>query len=313
VSRFFFPFNRETIFFDAKEGGWIKKKCEKYCNFLPFILPFFPRPSGRLHNHRIDELYPWGLYEGEKLQWLQERMMSLGGIFQAGLSTYLWNKIYRREILLEAQMQADERLTIGEDTAVVYPAAMLAKKIMVTDSCCNHYRQRDDSMLKGSISTKGLQEKLRILYEYMTSFSDRYDSVCNWQKQLDDFILGICMMHLGGDDVFKEDISGKDVVIFKAGVFGQHYRHFIEESGICRLTGWIDEAYREYRRCGLDVDPIESISEKKFDYVLMASLEHHVEEVNANHLVAHGVPENKIITIDDGGDRHSRVLHYLYD
>ena len=114
------------------------------------------------YKYRIDELLPCGEYEGERLNWFQNRMMSLGGLFQTGFSTYLWDKIFRREVLLEAQMQADDRLTIGEDTAVVYPAAMLARKIVVTDTCDNHYRQRDDSMLESSLSTKGLREKLRI-------------------------------------------------------------------------------------------------------------------------------------------------------
>lgn len=58
----------------------------------------------------------------------------------------IWNKTYRREILIEARMQADERLTIGEDTAVVYPAAMLAKKIMITGSCSNRHRQKNEGL-----------------------------------------------------------------------------------------------------------------------------------------------------------------------
>ena len=264
------------------------------------------------YKYRIDELLPRGEYEGERLNWLQSRMMSLGGLFQTGFSTYLWDKIFRREVLLEAQMQADDRLTIGEDTAVVYPAAMLARKIVVTDTCDNHYRQRDDSMLENSLSTKGLREKLRIFYEYMSSFSGRYNAVCNWQKQVEDLVLGICVMHLGGNDVFSEQIAGADVVLFKAGVFGQHYRHYLEESGLCHVTGWLDDAYRQYRRCGLDVDPIEAIAGMHFDYVLLTSLERPVAADATSRMLALGVPKAKILSVNESGDRHLRLLQYLY-
>ena len=263
--------------------------------------------------HTVVDLVPPGVYEGRRLVWLQERMMSIGGIFEAGLSTYLWNKIYRRELLLEPQMAVDERISIGEDTAVVYPAAMLARKIVVTDSCFYHYRQRDDSMLKGNYSTEGNKEKIRVLYEYMCAFSLKYDALCGWKRQVDDFVLGVCMMHIGGPMIFGADIRGKKVAIFKAGVFGQHLHQGLRQGNVCEVVSWVDDAWKECRRCGLDVDPVESISTVDFDYVLLASMERPLTEEATRQMESLGIPEEKILSINETGDHHSQVLHYLYD
>jgi len=79
------------------------------------------------------------------------------------------------------------------------------------------------------------------------------------------------------------------------------------------LVAWVDDAWKECRRCGLDVDPVESISAFDFDYVLLASMERPLTEDATRQMEILGISEEKILSISETGDHHSQVLHYLYD
>ena len=64
-----------------------------------------------------------------------------------GVTTYHWNKLFRREAIIPFQMVVEDGFSVMEDGAVVYPAMLAAKKIVLTDNYAYHYRQRSDSML----------------------------------------------------------------------------------------------------------------------------------------------------------------------
>ena len=46
------------------------------------------------------------------------------------------------------------------------------------------------------------------------------------------------------------------VVIGGAGTFGQQMYRRLEATGKVEITGWIDPYYWEYRRFGMNVDPV---------------------------------------------------------
>ena len=97
---------------------------------------------------------PSGVYSGDSLDDLKKRMISDGPFFTHGVTTYLWNKLFRREVILPHQLACDDSVTIGEDAAVTYPTLMDCKKVVITDNCAYHYRQREDSMLLQQVIEK---------------------------------------------------------------------------------------------------------------------------------------------------------------
>ena len=58
---------------------------------------------------------------------------------------------------------------------------------------------------------------------------------------------------------------------------------------------------------------VESISTVDFDYVLLASMERPLTEEATRQMESLGISEEKILSINETGDHHSQVLHYLYD
>lgn len=272
--------------------------------------------------HFYNSIAP-GLYEGEKLIRLQKQMISYGDFYRPGITTYVWNKLFRREILWDAQMNVDERITIGEDGAVTYPAIMACKRVYVSDNCAYHYRQREDSMLKKSASFQDEARRLRVLYEYLLDFARRHPESFALRTQITDYLLGICVMRSGGmpprggtdgvDLPFARDFRGKNVSIYSAGTFGQQLVNRFRENSYCSVVSWVDDDYWEYRRCCLDVDPVETVSGADFDYVLVATVDCQVAERIKNRLMDHGLSRDKILMVCCPGEIREELLQrYLY-
>lgn len=255
-----------------------------------------------------------GLYEGERLDALRMKMLSNGDFYRLGVSTYVWNKLFKRELLLEAQLNVDNSISIGEDGAVTYPAIMKARKVVLTDNTAYHYRQREDSMLKLTTSFDKDAEKLMALHKYLTTYAKGVDAKYNLQKQVDDYVLGICIMRSGDVEYFGEAINGKKVMVYSAGTFGQQLMNRLKQANTCEVAGWVDDDYWEYRRCCMDVDSVERLSKDDFDYILVATIDTKLAERIKNRIAEYGISAKKILTIKKEKESSLLIKKYLdYD
>lgn len=272
--------------------------------------------------HYLNTLAP-GLYEGEKLEQLRKNMISCGSFYRPGITTYVWNKLFKREVLLESQLNVDEGISIGEDAAVTYPVLMKCNRVYVTDNCAYHYRQREDSMLKKSVSYQQEKPRLRLLYEYMLKFADRYPRDYQLHEQICDYLLGICIMRSGSvlpaigedefDSPFDADFRNKRVVVYSAGTFGQQLVNRIQENRWCTIVGWVDDDYWEYRRCCLNVDPVDGVASMEFDYVLVATVDRMLAATIEKRLLDCGISPGKILKINCCEQHRDAMLkRYLY-
>ena len=110
---------------------------------------------------------------------------------------------------------------------------------------------------------------------------------------------------------FDTAYYGKDVVIYSAGTFGQQLVNRFKESGHCNIVAWLDDDYWEYRRCCLNVDPVESISALSYDYVLIATVDSLVAETVKNRLSDLGVSQEKMLTIVVDREKDELLARFL--
>lgn len=260
---------------------------------------------------------PAGIYEGERLKWLWRNMISFGSFYRPGISTYVWNKLFKREVLLAPQSSVDNRISLGEDGAVTYLALLNCERVAVTDNVAYHYRQREDSMLKQSSTYNVEAQKLRYLHDYMMRWGWSTDQELGIASQVTDYILSIAIMRFGGmlpqDDFSTFDTAyyGKDVVIYSAGTFGQQLIARFKETGHCNVVAWLDDDYWEYRRCCLDVDPVESIASIDYDYVLIAAVDPIVAQNVKKRLLDLSVSAEKILAVSVPDDREGLMSRFL--
>ncbi|MPL70752.1 hypothetical protein SDC9_16513 [bioreactor metagenome] len=269
--------------------------------------------------HLLNNL-PLGVYNGRKLETLYSNMLSYGNFFRLGITTYVWNKLFKKELLKHYQLLVDERITIGEDAAVVYPLMLSCERIVITDNCGYHYRQREDSMLKKSLPFRQEIVSLRALFEHF--ISHLYDE-CNryfLKKQIYDFILSICIIRSGGIifnqgekySPYNKDIFGKNVIVYSAGTFGQQLVNRINEHSYCNIVAWVDDDYWEYRRCCLNVDAVDEILQLNFDYILIATVDCVLKDNIYLRLLTIGISSDKILSVDcPESNRESVLSMYL--
>ena len=263
-----------------------------------------------------------GCYEDEKLNNLFSNMISTGAFFRHGITTYLWNKIFKREIIEEIQLGINDQISIGEDGAVVYPALLKCKKVLVTNNFAYHYRQREDSMLKKSRPFEQEISQLQILYNQIYREIGQYPANLNLKRQLQKYLLSTCIIRSGGiiDSAsgtkylpFEKDLKGKHVAICGAGTFGQQLEKRLRERKHCDITAWVDYDYWEYRRCCLNVDPLEKLTETTFDYIVLGTVDSQATQSMRERLVSMGIDSAKILSIRTEDDNVEYALsHYLH-
>ena len=266
---------------------------------------------------------PSGVYEGEAHDVIKKQMIADGAFYRHGITTYLWNKLFKREVIEQYQMEMDNRITIGEDAATVYPAIMASKKIVITDNCAYHYRQREDSMLKTATNHNNEYLKVMYLHDYMKQslkgWSEEYDLL----RQTEDLILSTFIIRSGGtlkDDgglanfPFAVDFSGKKLAVYGAGTFGQQLVRRLKNENQCTITTWVDDDYWEYRRCCMDVDPIEQICKVDYDAIVIALIDPVQIEKIKHLLYDYGVEEKMIITVSSNQEQRDKALElYLQE
>ena len=267
---------------------------------------------------RITSNIPAGCYEGDSLKTLWSRMVSFGDFYKPGITTYVWNKLFKRELLLKYQMLVDDFISIGEDAAVTYPLLLGCEKVVITDHCGYHYRQREDSMLKKSKPFSEEVLGLRRLYNTLIAFASRAPAEYRLQEQVNDFILSVCYMRSGcietGDSLilpFEKDFKSKRVAVYSAGTFGQQLVNRIKEHNYAEIVSWVDADYWEYRRCCLNVDPIESLASQSFDCLLIASVDRKASKAIANELITLGVKQDAILIIESPSNSGDLVKRFL--
>ena len=261
---------------------------------------------------------PSGYYEGEALEQVFKEMISYGEFYRHGVSTYHWNKLFKREIVLKHQLKISDDVSIGEDAVVVYATLLDCKRICITDNTAYHYRQREDSMLKSSVDFEKEMIRVRALYQNLSDSVKDHPMEFGLQKQVDDFITGIFIIRSGGflateDEQLKnfpfgKTIRGKKIVIYGGGTFGQQLMKRFSKEKSCKIVAWLDEDYWEYRRCCLNVDPVDTVSNIDYDYVIVASLDKGYVSSVVQKLKDYGVPENKIVSVTTTGEEREKSL-----
>ena len=229
-------------------------------------------------------------------------MMFDTGCYEPGLFTYVWNKVFKKSVIYDAQMSVPESISLGEDAACVYPAVLRDNSIYISDDCLYHYRQRADSMLKISESYKDDYACYTLLYSYLYNEFAKIDVM---RDELQRFLLYLITTRCGGvllDNswfyLFDKQPSGKRLAVYGAGTLGQHLVKRIGLLNKYEIIKWVDIDCEILRIHGLNVDSPDSIINTEFDEILIAFLDSNIVSQTKQELIKKGIPEEKIISAD---------------
>lgn len=135
-----------------------------------------------------------GMYKGEKLQALYDRLMDYGEFYMPAIWPSLCLKLYKRKILTKYQLQIPDDITMGEDAGVTYLVLFNCDCIVVDNDIVGyHYRIVDNSMSRQSSLAPRYFEQISNLYEYMRKELSKKENI-NIDRQLQNYRLFLVYM-----------------------------------------------------------------------------------------------------------------------
>lgn len=229
----------------------------------------------------------------------------------------IWDKLFRKECLEKFQLAVDNRITMGEDAACVYPCLLNVDSIYVLQKCLYHYRQITTSMVKVTPNYREERERFQILYQMGNESFCRYSGIYDLREQWRKYILFLMVPRADGllegyGELeylfpFPKVRKGSRIVIYGAGTYGQRLYRFLNKTGFCQVAAWVDRNYMELQKQGLDVKEPTVIAEREYDFIVIANT-YEKSRKNLYQELIGKYPEYKVHMIDEQVIFSERIL-----
>ena len=257
-------------------------------------------------------LMPEGFYgPKEDAAFFCSKMISCEDFFCAGVQPYLWNKLFKREIVMRHMLGINPHIKVGEDAAAVYPMLAMAERKVVSRECHYHYCIRNTSMMHSFEDARKEYENAGLVDKALRDSFERLGILSQVEGQLKRYMAcNVLTRAFGATAGFSEeglfpfqDIpQGKAVVVYGAGAFGKAVHSFASGAGAWNLKAWIDADAMRYRRLGMPVRTLEEAEVSAEDIVVIAVLRRKTKEVVEERLISHGVRREQIRWIEGLSD-----------
>lgn len=245
-----------------------------------------------------DEFILKGVYEGNKLeQEVKKKMIATDVFFRSNISIHIWNKLFKRDILIKYQNQVDDCISTFEDAACVYPCVLNAKKIIVMGKNYYHYCCTRNNSIMSKSSTN---ENSNLVSEYLLNEFNKVkiDNINLQYQFVKKYFLLLrkieSVVYLENEMLipFGKMPYGSKVIIYGAGRFGVELKKIVEKVGKWKIVAWTDQNARE------GVVSSNNIVTMNYDYILIAVLINEVIEKIEKDLEKKGISKDKILKIN---------------
>jgi len=251
-------------------------------------------------------LYEEGFYCKEEIKnKIIAGMMHDPMIGKRRLNPSLCCKFIKKELFMQITEKVKDRVTLGEDALVVYPAVCSSESIYLSNNGLYHYRTNDVSCthtftLEKILELKVFQNNIMRLFQEMDmleclkyqieNYIRTFLSVMvrNWYE----IELSPIMYHFPYDLFIK----GSQILLYGAGSVGKSYINALRARKYATVVGWVDKNYEKVKVYNnIQILSPERIKEMKFDKLLIAILDERMANTIKNDLIKMGVDKSKIV------------------
>lgn len=256
----------------------IKQMCANECSLVCANAFMDRKDSTIIKRNKI----PAGVYDTERIA---RDLFYYEDSSEYGVLPYSVAKLYQRDMLSEVLNGIDSQIRYAEDKAIVFGFVFRHIKVCFMEECYYHYCVRDTSICQ--TENPDYLIELTCFYKYAKKLFDTHAEREHLLRQLGYYLMleskiainqklglasienPICKYSYELDpSVFCE--QRKEVVLYGAGKVGVDYRKKLGDSARIHICGWVDKNFAVCREKGMDVQPIESLKDKDYDYVLIA-------------------------------------------
>ena len=209
-------------------------------------------------------------------------MIAGENFFDWQISSVIWDKLFRRECIEKFLLSVDERITMGEDAACVYPCLLHADSIYIIHECFYHYRQTPTSMIKSVPDPRLERTRFQVLYQTVTKSLAEQAGIFDLREQWKKFMLFLMVpradgLYKGYGELeylfpFPWVKKGSRIILYGAGTYGQRLYAYLKRSGFCQVVSWVDRNYLQLQEMGLSVEAPTVLPEKEYDAIVIANM-----------------------------------------
>ena len=108
-------------------------------------------------------------------------------------------------------------------------------------------------------------------------YADIFDLRSQWKTYLLFLMVPrACSLYCGYEKLpylfpFPAAEKGSSIILYGAGAYGQRLYYYLEKTGFCSITAWVDRNYKELGRMGLLVESPEVIPGVSYDAIVIAN------------------------------------------
>lgn len=218
-----------------------------------------------------------------------------------GISYSIWSKLFRAKLIKKSYMRVPNQCSYGEDVINFCICLLECENIVLLDEAYYYYRIRKDSL-----SHENNVDTLKNIFKLQEGLRDvlhLYD--CDDKHMLDRFLwneLYKCMGRISRSD-FRiaiyyypdmDNLRGKKVIIYGAGMVGRDYYAQISRYKECEVMAWIDSQPEKYCYPYVVVGTAECVTRTTFDMLLIAVENENTAMEIRSQLIKMGIDSGKI-------------------
>ncbi|MBO0323569.1 glycosyltransferase [Muricauda sp. CAU 1633] len=241
-----------------------------------------------------------------------------GRFCEHGISTYVWNKLFKKSLLSEVLYDVPNEIIMGEDAAITYAYLTISKKITVSKVPVYYYRQRHDSIVKSIENPQMEYYRLGLLMSFLKSKLSTVLDAKNLDKQITYYLYSQILVRSGGL-IFDKDsnlifnpflnVGPKSrVVVYSSGSFGQHILSTNTKANFFEVDKWIDLDFHPLSIGGNHVQPISAANNNDFDHLIIATINPTNHDEIQEELELMGIDANKIVEINTNIEDIKKLL-----
>lgn len=247
-----------------------------------------------------------GFYNRDDLEkYIFPFMLYLKGFYEFGVTQYTWNKLYKRELINEYIGLIDDRITDGEDVALVYLLMLHANSLSIIDACNYCYRQSAFSMchnlkndyfenvfyLKKNLEDNLLSSKFA---ELLKPQVDMYIKMMLYRGITLKFNYPAEVKLIDRPNI--NQIHPRDnIILYGCGVYGKKFFDMIQTNNLCKIVNWVDKYEKGTVVNGYEIKGLDALFSSQYDKILLAVKNQKVAEEIKDDLIQRGITVSKII------------------
>lgn len=235
----------------------------------------------------LKQAFPEGRYDKERIaKEIFPHMIVNDAFFRWGISPNMWDRIFKRDLLLKCQMDVDDSLTMGEDAACTYPYILDCDSLYITHEAFYHYRQTTTSMTSSSDDAVTEKKRFRALYHSVRELLQgriEHEKLVNGNLIMNQWLGYVLFLSVPRADLLYEGFEnlnylfpfpqvnkGDTIVIYGAGEYGQRLYRFCHNTGFCKVAALVDRNFDELNKQGIKAVSPDVIGNLEFDEIVLA-------------------------------------------